>query len=123
MVFNLRTRNTILSTDSLVVLIPAATHSLIATIECRVNNILSASCAVTTVTQNTVSYKKYTLTVPQSIVAETTFVLNLSTKGIDYSATGLEGLLWLVAGMHETIVQVVDSSNNIREFNSQLVTV
>jgi hypothetical protein len=64
MVFNLKTRNTVLATDSLQMIIPANSHSCLATLECRVDNILSASCVVSTVTLNTVNYKVYTLTMP-----------------------------------------------------------
>ena len=65
-VFNLKTRNSVLATDSLQMMIPASSHSLAtqATLECRVDNILSVSCVVSTVTLNTVDYKVYTLTMP-----------------------------------------------------------
>ena len=49
--------------------------------------------------------------------------IEISTKGIDYSATQKEGLDWLKAGNHQLKVQIKNNANSIKEFNSRLLEV
>lgn len=122
--FLVKTRGGVLSSYQVQVRLPANSHSqeLTSTLECRVNQILSASCIKAAVTLNTVSYTSYTITMPLSIPAETSFQVDISTKGIDHSATLKEGLVWSLAGMHETVLSIMNG-NTVVEFNSQLTTV
>lgn len=62
---------------------------------------------------------------PSPMSSNAGVVLNLviTTKGIDYSATQKEGLSWLLAGKHETRVQIVTSGNTIREFNTYMIEI
>ncbi len=73
-------------------------------------------------TINTVAYTSYSIAMPTTpsaltIPAETTFQVDISTKGIDHSATQKEGLVWSLAGMHETVLSVM-KGNTVLEFNS-----
>ena len=49
--------------------------------------------------------------------------VEISTKGIDYSATQKEGLDWLKAGNFHLKVQIRNNADSVKEFNSRLLEI